>query len=97
MWAWWGAPRSLLPGVAGPLLQAPPLPMQPFSPDTTYIAIVASDGDNLQARMRSPAAAVYSTADEQTGMHMHASTQQGCGTSTSFKLFWMSSGHACSQ
>ena len=42
--------RSRLPGLSGPLLQAPPLPVQGYSPQKTYIAIVASDGDNMQAR-----------------------------------------------
>lgn len=37
-----------MPGQAAPLLQAPQLPPQPYSARTTYVAIVASDGDNMQ-------------------------------------------------
>ena len=34
---------------AAPLLQAPQLLPMPYSARNTYVAIVASDGDNMQA------------------------------------------------
>lgn len=37
-----------MPAVSGPLLQAAALPVGPYSPYNTYIAIIASDGDNMQ-------------------------------------------------
>ncbi len=37
-----------MPAVTGQLVQSPPLPAGPYSRLTTYIAIIASDGDNMQ-------------------------------------------------
>lgn len=37
-----------MPAVSGPLLQSAALPVGSYSPFNTYIAIVASDGDNMQ-------------------------------------------------
>ncbi|EIE20344.1 hypothetical protein COCSUDRAFT_3563 [Coccomyxa subellipsoidea C-169] len=39
---------SRMPAVTGQLVQSPPLPAGPYSRLTTYIAIIASDGDNMQ-------------------------------------------------
>ena len=37
-----------MPAVTGPRAQAAPLPAGPYSRLNTYIAIIASDGDNMQ-------------------------------------------------
>ncbi|BDA45333.1 hypothetical protein COCOBI_07-1200 [Coccomyxa sp. Obi] len=39
---------SRMPPVTGPLVQSPPLAARPYSRLRTYIAIIASDGDNMQ-------------------------------------------------
>ena len=41
--------RSMLPSIDAPLQQSAPLPTQPYNPRKTYIAIISSDGDNMQA------------------------------------------------
>ena len=41
--------RSMLPPIDAPLQQSAPLPTQPYDHRKTYIAIISSDGDNMQA------------------------------------------------